>query len=107
MCPCGNLEFRKRIRDAFNLDVAARSNIHRAAQSLREFAENLGHLRGGLEIKLVGLELHAMRIAHRLAGLNAEEHFLSVSIVVMQIVAVVGGHQGNTAFFRKPHEIAD
>ena len=84
--------------------VAALRDVHGAAQRIRHFPEHLRHLRRGLEIKLVGRELHAMRVAHGLAGLNAQQDFLRVRVVVMQIVAIVGGHQRNSGFFRQPHQ---
>src|SRR5437660_460623 len=63
-----NLEFRKGVGNAFNFHVAARGDIHSAAERVRKLTEDLGHFLGGLEIKLVGGELHAIRIAHGLAG---------------------------------------
>ncbi len=95
----GNLELREWIGDALNFDIAARSNVHGPAQRLGKFAENLRHFHGALEVKLVGRKLHAMRVAHGLAGLNAEQNFLSVGVFVMQIVAIVGGNQRNARSF--------
>src|SRR5205807_127603 len=54
-----NLKFRKRIGDALNLYVAAPRDVDRAAERVRNLAENLGHLRGAFEIELVGRKLHA------------------------------------------------
>ena len=67
----------------FDFDVAARGDIDGAADGVGNFLKHLGHFLGGLEIKLVGGELHAMRVAHHLAGLNAEQDFLGMSIFVM------------------------
>ncbi len=76
----GNLELRQRVRNVVDLDVAARGDIHRAAKRIGNFAKHLGHFLGGLEIELVGGKLHAMRVAHGLAGLDAQQHFLRVGI---------------------------
>src|SRR5439155_16611277 len=99
--PFRNFELRKRIRDALNFHVAAQSDFHSAAQRFRDFAKDLRHLGGILEVKLVSLELHTIRVAHGLAGLDAEQHFLGVSVVVMKVVTVVGGHERDAGLFRK------
>ena len=84
-----NLKFRKRIGDALNLYVAAPRDVDRAAERVRNLAENLGHLRGAFEIELVGRKLHAVRVAHGFSRLDAEQDFLGVRVFVMQIVAIV------------------
>src|ERR1700730_2808240 len=99
--PFSSFELRERIGDALDFDVAARSNVHGAAQRLGKLAENLGHFDSALEVKLVGLELHAIRVAHGLAGLDAEQHFLGVSVFVMKVMTIVGGDERNTGLFRK------
>jgi hypothetical protein len=62
-------------------------------------------VRRSLEVKLVGLEFHPVRVVHGLAGLDAEQHFLGVSVVVMQIVAIVGGDERDAGFLREPHQV--
>src|ERR1700719_868360 len=101
----GNFEFRERVGDAFDFDVAARGDIHGAAERVGKFAEDLGHFPGGFEVKLVGGELHSIRVAHGLAGLDAEQDFLSVGVAVMEIVAVVGGNEWNSGLFREADEV--
>src|SRR5262249_26134031 len=100
------LEFRKRIRDSLDLHIAAIRNVHRSAQRLWNLAEYAHHFFGRLEIELIGLKLHSMLVAHGLAGLDAEQNLLSVSIGVMQVVAVVCSHQRNSGFFRQSNEVA-
>src|SRR5215469_148738 len=95
----GNLEFRKRVGDAIDLDVTASGDTDSAGECVGNFAEDLRHFRGRLKIELVGGKLHAIGLAHGLAGLNAEEDFLGVSIFVVQVVAVVCGYHGDTGFF--------
>ena len=63
------------------------------------------HLCRALEVKLIGLELHAVRIAHRFASLDTQQDFLRVRVFVMQIVTIVGRHQRNACLFRKPHQV--
>src|SRR6266699_475103 len=104
--PFGDFELRERIGDALDLDVAARSDVHGAAQRFRKLAENMGHFRRALEVELVGLELHAVRVAHGLAGLDAQEHVLRVSVVMVEVMSIVGGNQWDTSLFRKPNQFA-
>src|SRR5215831_15198882 len=67
----GNFKLRKRIQDAFDLDVATSGDVHGAAECIGNLAKNLAHFRGALEIKLVGRELHAVRVTHGFARLDA------------------------------------
>ena len=67
-----HLEFRERIAHRLDAHVAALCDGRGAFERVRQFAEDLRHLLGGLEIKLVGGEAHALRIGHGLASLNAE-----------------------------------
>ncbi len=92
--------------DALDFHVASRSDVHGAAQSLGQFAEDQGHLCRRLEIELIRRKLHAVRIAHSLAGLNAEQDVLRVGVFVMDVVAIVRGYQRNSGFFRQAHQFA-
>ena len=100
-----HFEFRKRVRNMFDLDVAAGGDVESPSERVRNFAEDLGHLLSGFEIELVCGELHAMRIAHGLAGLNAEQELLGVGILVMQVVTIVGGDEGNARFLGEAEQI--
>src|ERR1700730_19095338 len=102
----GHLEFRKRIRNALDLDVAALRDVHRAAERVRQLAKDLRHLSGGLEIKLVRRKLHATLIAHGLPGLDAQQHFLSMRVVVVEVVTIISRNQGDAGLFRKPDQFA-
>ena len=105
MWPAGTLNSGKGVGDAIDLDVAASGDIDGAGDGFGNFAKDLGHFLSGLEIELVGGELHAMRVAHGLAGLDAEQDFLSVSVVVVEIVAIVGGDEGDAGFFGETNEL--
>ena len=52
-----------------------------------------------LDEELVAVELHARRVANRLAGLDAEHDVLRVGVVFAEIVAVVGGDQRQAEIF--------
>ncbi len=103
--PIRHLKFRERIRNAIDLHVATRRNIHCPLQRFRNFAEDSKHLVRRFEIELVRWKFHPALVAHRLAGLNAQQNFLGVRVFVMQVMAVVGRHQRNPGLFRKPHQM--
>src|SRR5437588_10279624 len=104
--PFRNFELRERIGNTLDFDVAARSDVHSAAQAFGKLAENLRHLHSAFEVKLVGSEFHAIRVAHGLAGLDAEQHVLGVSVFVMKVMTIVGGDERNSALFRKTDQFA-
>ncbi len=99
----GNLEVRKRILDRVNLYVAALRDRHRPFQRFGDFAKHLRHFFRGLEEKLVGGKFHAVRVAHRLPGLDAEQHFLRMRIGMLQIMAIVGSDKRNAGLARETH----
>ena len=74
-------------------DVAAGGDLPGGGQD-RGVGEGPGHLRRALEIELVGLELHAAGAVHGLAGLDAQQDVLGLGVFGLQVVHVVGGHQG-------------
>ncbi len=76
--PFGNLEIGKRVLHRIDLDVAALGDGHGALQRVRKLAEHLRHFFRGLEEKLIGVEFHAVRVAHGLAGLDAQKDFVGV-----------------------------
>ena len=100
-----NFEFRERVQDAFNLHVTTRGNVDGAAQGIGNLAEHLGHLRGSLEIELVGGEFHAVRVAHGLSGLDAKQDFLGVRVFVVQVMAIVRGNQRDARFLRETNQL--
>src|SRR5260370_611172 len=104
--PFRNFELRERIRDALHFDVAARRDVHRAAQRFRKLAENLRHFDSTFEVKLVGSELHAIGVAHGLAGLDAEQHFLGVRVVVIQVMTIVRGNERYAGLFGETEQFA-
>ena len=101
-----HLEFGEGIAHRLDAHVAAFGDGRGAFERVRQFAEDLGHLLGGLEIKLIGGKAHALGIRHGLAGLNAEQHFLRAGVGAREVMAIVGGHQGNAALAREAHELA-
>src|SRR4029077_19445851 len=89
--------------NALDSNMASMRDVHRSAERVRQFAEHLRHLSRRLEVKLVSGKLHAMRVAHGLAGLDAQQDILGMRVVVMQVVAIVRGYQRDASFFREAH----
>ena len=75
-------------------DVAARRDLGGGGQG-RRVRDGPGHLRRALEIELVGLELHAAGAVDRPARLDAEQGILGPGMFGLEVVHVIGGHQGN------------
>ena len=46
-----------------------------------------------------------LRVAHGLAGLNAQQDLLRASVGLRQVMAIVCGDEGNAGFFREPHDL--
>ena len=101
----GYLEFWEWVADALDLHVTPLGDGGGTLDRVGQLAENLSHLRSGLEVELVSGKLHALRVAHRLAGLDAKQHFLSAGVGLGQIVTVVGGYQRNAGLAREAHHL--
>ena len=77
------------------LDVAAIGNGYGIVGSSGIIGEITLHLLGGFEIQLVGIENETVGIGNGLLGLDAQEDFVGLGVLLIQIVAVIGGHQRN------------
>ena len=78
--------------------VATLGDGHGVGDGLGRVGKGPRHLLRRLDVELVRRELHVGRVAHGLAGLDAEQHLVSLGILPVQVVAVVGGHQGQLQF---------
>ena len=58
---------------------------------LRNHCEQIIHLIGGFDVKLIGLELHPVGVLNGLSGLDAEQDALHLGVIFSQIVGIVGG----------------
>ncbi len=84
-----------------DLDVQALGDLERRAQRVGLVGEVRGHLRRGLEVELVGVELPAARVLERVAGLDAEQRLVGLRVRVVQVVDVAGGDE------RKPRLLGE
>ena len=67
----GHVELGERIRDRLEREIAHLGDFPRAVQGALVAIEQRRHLFAALEIELLGLEPHAVRVAERLPGLDA------------------------------------
>src|SRR5207253_3874799 len=83
-------EFRKRILDLVQLEIAALGNGQRLLQHIFTAIEELLHLVRGLHEKLIAVELQPVRVIDGFARLHADQHVLRVRVIFAKIVAVIG-----------------
>ncbi len=74
-------------------DVAALGDEQRVVAGLGQVAPELAHLRGALEVELVGVELEPVGVGQRGAGLHAQQDRVRGGVVGAGVVQVVGGDQ--------------
>ena len=91
----GQGEFRQVRGGEIELHVAARGDLRRVFDGVREVGEEGAHLRLALDVEFARGHLHAVGVGERLARLDAHQHFLRLSVIRGQVVAVVGNDQGD------------
>ena len=74
--------------------IAALGNGYGVFEGLGHRGESPLHFIRRLEVKLLRGEAHAAGRVDGLAGLNAQQHFVGEGVAGVQIVAVIGCHQG-------------
>jgi hypothetical protein len=84
--------------------IAAFSNDQAIVQGFWDMGEGREHFFRVFVIQLASVKTHAPRIVNAGAGLNAQEDVVGVYIIGIQIMAVVGSHQGQPGFAGKVNE---
>ena len=69
----GQREVRQERLAELDLDVAALGDPERVVARLGHLGEQVAHLRRGLQVVLVAVELEAVRVAHERTGLHAQQ----------------------------------
>ena len=85
--------------------VALFCNFRRVFAGFWHHGEQVIHFICSLDVKFVGLELHAVGILNGLAGLDAQQDGLHLGIFLAQIVGVIGGRHGDAGFPRQLDEL--
>src|SRR5207249_194649 len=94
-------ELRQQDPAELELDVAAFGDLERASESGLVAGEVERHLLRRLEEELVGVELPALRIFQRVAGLDAEQSLMRARVLVLQVVDVAGRNEPEPRSFCK------
>ncbi len=79
-----------------HLEVALFGDLDGVVDRLGIIFEQLGHFLGRFEINLIGIVLHPVGIGNQLAGLNTEQGIMGLGISLFQIMAVIGGRDGDS-----------
>ncbi len=101
----GHVEVRERIADFLEAHVAAFGDGESAGKHVGRVFEDAVHFVVALDEKAGALELHAIGVLDRLAGLDAQHYILSVGVVFAEVVAVIRRHHREGKFLFKPEQI--
>src|SRR5262249_13593174 len=79
--------------------IALAPDAHRVRGGLGEahLREDSVHLLGGPYAQLIGRMLEPARIGERLAGLDAHQHLVGARILSVEVVAIAGGDERDSA----------
>ena len=97
-----HVEFRKRLRDLFQLHLAALGDLPGPVERVFDLAEQHHHLLAVLDEQLLRREAQPFLVVHRLAGLDAGQDVLRARVGLLQVMRVVGRHQRNAGLGREP-----
>ena len=81
--------------------LAARGDLARLMHGLGTIGKKREHFGLALDIEFLGFHAHARLILEGFARLDAHEHLLGGRVLSVEIMAVVGGHQGNARLPRQ------
>ena len=90
----------------FKFDLAAVGNALCVFQRLRQGGEEGAHLVLGLQVELLRLKAHAVRVVERLAGLDAQQHILQLTVLAREIMRVVRRHERKARLLRDAQQAA-
>ena len=96
--PFRKLEARQMVMAELKIEIAAVGNDEGVGNGLLLVGEELPHFLLALEIELLGLHLHAGRVADAFAGLDGHEDVLIIGVLFINIVGIVGEDEGNAGF---------
>ena len=93
LLPVRDRVFREMQLAEFELDVAALRDLHRIVTGLRYRCEDVPHLLLALEIELVVRISHAVFIVYLGPCLDAQQHIVRLSILLLYVMDVVRRHE--------------
>ena len=96
--PPGQLELGQVVGAEVEVHIAQLHNLPGIVDGLGAVGEEGAHFLLAFHKELLGLKPHPLGVLHQLACLDAHEHVLHGGVLPGEVVAVVGGHQGNAGF---------
>ena len=96
-----HVELGKRILDRLQLQVAHLCDLPGAVERARVPVEQACHLVPRLEVELLGVEAHALRVRQRLARLHAQQGVVGSGVFLGQVVSVVRRNERDPGFLRQ------
>ena len=91
--PSGQREVRQQRLAELDLEFGPFGDPQRVVARRRDLPEQVAHLGGRLQVVLGALELEALRVGQQRAGLHAQERVVGLVVVLVRVVAVVGGEE--------------
>ncbi len=88
-----------------DLDVCALGDEQCVVARLRVVDEQPAHLRRGLQVELVGVELEPVGVVERGAGLDAQQRGVGFGVLLVRVVRVVRREQWRVQLVRHLHEL--
>ncbi len=88
-----------------DLDVAPLRDLERAGEGMVEAREVESHLLGRLEEELVRVESPVVRVLERVPRLDAEERFVRVRVLCVQVVDVARGDERKARLLRESDQV--
>ena len=79
-------------------------DLRRIVCGLGILREQRAHLRLVLDVKLIGLKLHARGVGYGFLHLDAHEHVLIIRVLFLKVVRVVGKRKGYAGFAVEPQQ---
>ena len=86
-------------------DVAALGDEQGVVAGLGVVAPHVAHLGGALEVELVGVELEALGVGQRRAGLHAQQRRVRLGVLGVGVVQVVGRQQRQVEVLRELQQV--
>ena len=87
-----------------DLDVAAVGDVEGAGERVGQLSEETGHLRRGLDVKVLRAEAPALGIVIEGTGLEAEKDVVGLGVALVDVVEVVGGGEPEPELLAEPDE---
>ena len=100
----GQLELRQMVFAEGKLQIAHLRDLRCILQGPLILPEQGLHLRLIPEIKVLGFIAHPVLIVQGLAGLNAQQHVMGLSVLLAEVVRVVGADQGQPGLLVNPQQ---